>query len=97
MLRDHHEIDPESVGHPKDRAEVLRIGDAVQDEDELRRLAAENLIEVGVTAASNLGDDPVMDATAGEPVDLLGIHLPDRDARLFRIGDGLLQLAPVLA
>ena len=47
VLRDHHQLDAEPIRHTQDRAEVLRIGDAVEDEDEFRGLGGDHVVEVG--------------------------------------------------
>jgi len=97
VLRDDDEVDAEAVGDAENGAEVLRVGDAVEDEDERRRLPIDDVVEVGVRPLGDVGDDTVVHAASGQAVDLLRRHLPHRHARALRLGDGALQLRAVLA
>ena len=62
----------EALGNAKNRAEVLRIGDTVEDQNELRVFARDDLLEIGIRRLGDIGNDSVVHAPAGESVDLIG-------------------------
>ena len=95
MLRDDHQIDAEPIRHAQDRAEVLRVGDAVEDEDELR--GVDRLVEVRVRGLGEIGDDAVVHAAIGQAIELLGRQHAHRHARFLRLRDDALHFAAVLA
>ena len=97
MLRNHHEIDAEAVGPPKNCAEVLWIGDAVENEDEGRLRAIDDFIKVGVALLRNLGDDAVVHSVAGQAIDLICGQHADGDAGALRVTNDTLHFPTVLA
>src|SRR5436853_59878 len=95
MLRNDDEVHAESFGDTEDRAEVLRIGDAVEDENELPRL--DRLIEIRIRRFGHFRDDAVVYAARGEAIDLLARHRPHVHAALLRFADELLMPRRLLA
>ena len=97
MLRNDDEIHAEAIGDTKDRAEILRIGDAVEDQHESRRVVCNDIIEIGEPRRRNLRDDSVVHAARGESIDLLARHLPHRNARALCFADQSLMPRRLLA
>ena len=81
MLRNDDEVDAESVRDAQDGPEVLRIGDGVDDEDEVRLRLLHDLIEIRIRRLRYLGHYSVVYAAPRQPVDLIERQIPHRHAR----------------
>src|SRR5712691_90496 len=97
MLRDDDEIDAEAVGDTQDRPEILRVGNAVEDENELRRRTRENVLEIGIRCFRDIGDDSVVYAASGKVIDLLSPERAHGHACLLRLSNRALQFSAMLA
>ena len=88
------------LGAPKERAQVLRVLERIEDQDE-RRLAAldgpgENLVDVGEAARRNGQGDPLVAVEAGKCGQGATLDLDDRDPEARRVEhEALKRLAPL--
>jgi len=82
MLRNDDQMHAETLGHAQNRAEVLRIGDAVEDEDEVCGISLDDLLETGVRRLRDIRDDAVVHPAPCRPVNLLGRKNADWNAGL---------------
>ena len=75
----------EGLGAPRERTEVLRIGDAVEDDEErLGRASREQIGEFGVAEFGDLGADPLMSAARRTPLELPARRVLDTNAGFVR-------------
>ncbi len=74
MLRNHDQVHAETFGDPQNRAKILRIGDAVEDEHEVGFLAIGDLVEIRISRFRDIRYHAVVHAAAGEPIDLIRLQ-----------------------
>ena len=84
VLRDEHRRDAGERRVADHRAEVVRVLDAVEHDEERPASAGEpgeHLVEVARRPRAGLGDDPLVDAAAGQAVERARVDPADREPR----------------
>ena len=79
----HDAVGAGRIDRPQDRADIVRILDAVEHDDERRSAAAriEQILDArALRVAAHVGDDALMHAAARGAIELAGRHAPNRDA-----------------
>src|SRR5438067_8772724 len=92
----HHAVRPERMRAADQRAQVLRVGDAVEDEQERRAgMAREDVLELGVLELRQLGADALVHAGAGAVSEISLRDVLDPDPGLRRgLGYAVSALRP---
>ncbi len=80
---DHDAIEPGPVGASKQRAQVVRIHDPVEEQQRLG-VAGQQRVERGVPIGTHHRDDALVVEPGGQPVDLPAGNRPDGDTRPLR-------------